>query len=188
MKFTIITPTLQRPSLLATCDSVDVQSYPDWQHIVIVDCETLDLPRIAHPNRLILQCEHPHRNGGNTCRRKALESATGDYVIFLDDDNFLADANVLSSIKESLELAGCPLWAVFPIIRLGGHFFSDPPQNCHIDTLNLVFHRSIAFWPETDAYGTDGIVVDTLKERGIPWVAFPDHRPIGIIPTISFCK
>ena len=117
MTFSIITPTLQRPSLLATCDSVDAQSYPHWQHIVMVDCETFDQPlldKIITPQRMILQCETPHRNGGNSCRKNALSFATGDYIIFLDDDNFLADANVLSSISESLTMVGCPLLGSVP--------------------------------------------------------------------------
>lgn len=187
MKFTIITPTLQRASLVKTCESVDQQTYADWQHIVIADVAELNMPPIAHPNRLILQCPRPHRNGGNTCRHNAWGHATGDYVYYLDDDNFLENPHVLSDLNFILRVSR-PAWAIFPILRLGGRFFSDPPQSCHTDTLNLVLRRDVAQWPDTDAYGSDGVLVESLMERGIPYVAYPHFPTIAVLPKISFCK
>jgi len=35
--FSIITPTIQRESLKECCASVDIQTYPDWEHIVMID-------------------------------------------------------------------------------------------------------------------------------------------------------
>lgn len=189
--FTIITPTLQRTSLVAACGSVDLQTFTDWEHIVQIDCEHQNdqlLEAVYCERRIITQCEAPHRNGGNSCRRLALEKATGEYIYFLDDDNFLADPAVLADMAEALKGAGLPPWGLFPIWRLGGRFYADPPRSCHVDTMNVVLRRDIAYWPETDAYGTDGILVDDLMARGVPYAAFPDFRPIGIIPKISFCK
>ena len=187
MKFSIITPTLQRKSLKETCDSVDRQTYKNWQHVVIADVAELNLPPIAHKNRLILQCPHPHRNGGNSCRHNALDFCDGDYIYYLDDDNFLADPEVLWDIAYVLETSKPP-WAIFPIWRLGSIFFSDPPRSCHTDTLNLVLRKDMALWPETDAYGSDGVLVESLKSRGIMYSAYPNFRPIAVLPKISFCK
>lgn len=189
MRFSIISPTLQRQSLIDTCRSVDSQTFKDWQHIVMVDCEHLRedlLEKIAHPQRLIVKCPVPHRDGGNTCRHNAWELAIGEWCYYLDDDNRLADDNVLVDIDSAL--MPNPAWAVFPITRLGGRFFSDPPRSCHTDTLNLVFRRDIAQWPKTDAYGSDGVMVEGLIGRGIPYTAYPDFRPIAVLPKISFGK
>jgi len=189
--FTLITPTLQRDSLQMCCDMISAQDYTLWQHIVMVDCADLNQPAIdsiAHPRRQIIQCLRPHRDGGNTCRHNAELLATGDYVLYADDDNFIPSIHTLGSIAHSLEQANRPPWAIFPIHRLGHRFFSDPPRNCHIDTMNLVLRRDYAHWPQTDAYGSDCILVDDLMAREVPYAAFPDHPAIGVIPKISFCQ
>jgi len=189
MKFTIITPSLQRQSLRKTCSSIDEQSFQDFEHIVQIDCEDLDagmMFSLAHPNRRFFQCDHPHKNGGNTCRRMALEKAKGNWIYFLDDDNYLADSKVLEDIAFALPQNYA--WALFPINRLGSRFYTDPPRSCHVDTLNVMLRRDIARWPDTDAYGTDGILVDGLMAEGIPYAPFPDFRPIAVLPKISFCK
>lgn len=187
----IITPTLNRDSLVQTCESISSQSFFSWQHIVIVDCEEFNQPlmaKIAHPQRTILRCDHPHRDGGNSCRIEALKYAKGSYCWMVDDDNFVADPDVFRDVANALESAGNPPWSLFPITRLGCLFYTDPPRSCHVDTLNFILRRDIAYWPSTDAYGSDGLVVDDLMARGIPYAAFPDFRPIAVLPKISYCQ
>jgi hypothetical protein len=189
IRFSIITPTIQRQSLIAACESVNSQSYENWEHLIQVDRRELNselMAKIAHPKRTITQCDVEHRDGGNTCRGLAWERAVGQYCYYLDCDNFLADADILADIDSAL--ISNPAWAVFPITRLGGRFFSDPPRSCHTDTLNLVFRHEYAQWPKTDAYGSDGVMVEDLIGRGIPYTAYPDFRPIAVLPKISFCK
>lgn len=196
VNFTIITPTVQRETLRQTCDSLNGQTFTDWQHIIMNDCEFIDdalWKQLENPQRMMIQCQKPHGNGGNTCRHNAYEHATGDYLIYLDDDNTLADDNVLKDIHDALwdtakDSLVLPPWALFPITRLGQRFYCDPPRSCHVDTLNVVLRRDIAQWPDTDAYGSDGILVDSLMAQGIPYVAFPDFRPIAIIPVINGAK
>lgn len=192
VNFSIITPTLQRQSLITCCDSVTNQTHKKWEMLIQVDSDRIDevlFGKISPTRRIWVEsCGVHHNNGGNTCRREALKRATGDYCLFLDDDNMLAHVDALRDIAEALESAGRPPWGLFPIIRLGGLFYADPPRSCHVDTLNFVLRRDIAYWPNTDAYGTDGILVDDLMHRKIPYAAFPNINPIAIIPTISFCK
>lgn len=190
-RFLIITPTIQRYSLLETCESINRQTYTNWIHHVAFDCTMENFDRelankIKHSHRCISICEVNHRNGGNTCRHNVCNYYAADWVIYCDDDNFLSDENILQDIASVLEpLPSTTKWAIFPITRLGGKFYTDPPRSCHIDTLNLVLRREVAQWPDTDAYGSDGILVDALMEREIPYAAFPDFRPIGVIPKIS---
>lgn len=191
MRFSIITPTLLRESLVKTCEMIDAQTYKEWQHIIMIDCEDGNedlLKRTSHPQREFIKCPAPHANGGNSCRHNAWELARGEYIYYNDDDNTLADKNVLRDISKSLESAGNPPWALFPINRLGWRFYSDPPRSCHVDTMNVVLRRDYAQWPDTTAYGSDGVLVDSLMERQIPYAAFPEFREIGIIPKLSFCK
>lgn len=187
--FSVITPTLQRDSLVATCESINSQSFSSWEHIIQLDQETVDeslFCKIDHPKRFVYQCDSPHRNGGNTCRSLALKHALGSWVLFCDDDNFYSDPDVFNDIAAVLPRD--KQFAIFPIDRLGSRFYADPPRSCHTDTMNFVLRRDVAYWPDTDAYGTDGILVDDLMARGIPYAAFPNFRAIGVIPKISFCK
>jgi glycosyltransferase involved in cell wall biosynthesis len=190
--FSIITPTLQRESLVDTYKSIASQTFVRWEMLIQVDDDAIDeyaFARIGPTRKVWVEsCGVRHNDGGNTCRREALKRATGEYVWFVDDDNTVADDRVLEDMAKALEDAGKPPWALFPVTRLGHHFYTDPPRSCHVDTMNFVLRRDIAYWPDTNAYGSDGILVDDVMSRKIPYAAFPNFRPIGIIPKISFCK
>lgn len=181
-RFTVITPTLLRESLMQTCASLDQQSFRDWQHVIAVDVETDSstvLPWTDERRELLL-CGKRYANFGNTPRFLAWEKAKGEYLIHLDDDNVLADRKVLEDIDRALFRAGEPQWALFPILRHGQRFFTDPPRSCHADTLNIVVKREIGRWPNIPDYTADGIWIDGLV-RDHSYVAFPQFRPIGIM-------
>jgi glycosyltransferase involved in cell wall biosynthesis len=190
--YSIITPSLLRQSLLQTCDSVTKQTYGKWEHFVICDVEQLDqelLKQIEHPQRTIIQCPHPHRDGGNTCRRSAWPLTSGQWCYYLDDDNFLADEQVLADIHAALSpLPEIVQMGLFPILRLGHLFYCNPPRSCFVDTLNFCLRREIGQWPDTNCYGSDGYLIDGLMAAQVKYAAFPDHRPIAILPKISYGK
>lgn len=189
--FTIITPSLQRESLATTCATVDCQSFADWQHIIMIDCEEYDwdlLDGIRDPRRGVAKCEQPHKNGGNTCRHNAWTLAKGDYVLYLDDDNYLADTDALQWIHDALQSENLPQVAFFPIMRLGSRFFpAGTPRNCHVDTSNLVVAREIGQWPDNDAYCSDGLFIEDLVSEH-PYSMFGHISPIVILPKISYGK
>lgn len=188
MNFTIITPTIQRVSLLACCESVNAQTYPHWRHVVMVDRDIPDvnlLESIAHEQRLILHCDTEHRNYGNTCRHNAWEHATKDsYLIGLDDDNLLLDSTTLGEIAYWLKMGDYPAWAIFPIFRHGQIFFNDPPGLCRTDTLNVVVRWEVGRWPDMPDYTADGHWVEALKANH-RYAAFPNARPIGLMEKSS---
>jgi len=190
--FSIITPSLQRQSLIDTCVSIDRQSCAEWEHIIMVDQEEFDhvlLDLIAHPRRKIFKCSAPHRDGGNTCRHNAWPMALGSWTYYVDDDNFISDERVFADIYEVLSpLPETVKLALFPINRLGARFFSDPPKMCHTDTLNMVIRTEVSRWPMTTAYGSDGLKAEELMAQKVSYIGFPDFRPIAILPKISFGK
>jgi glycosyltransferase involved in cell wall biosynthesis len=183
-KFSIITPTLMRNSLFACCSSIELQTCADWEHIVQIDEPNSSVDHgmifeLAHPKRKFSCCEVRHNNFGNTCRHLAWERCTGDWVIHLDDDNFLHDPNVLKRIDSYLD-GMKEKWAIFPIMRHGQRFFSDPPGTCYVDTANMVIRREIAQWPNRDEYTLDGIFCEQLKEK-YPYASFPEVEPIVVM-------
>jgi len=175
MKFTIITPTLQRESLIRTCQSVDAQTFQDWEHIIMVDCPTMNdelLNPLIHLNRTFIHCKEPHKNFGNTCRYNAWDYANGEYILYLDDDNFLMDDKILEDIAPLLKGS----WTLFPILRYGAHFYNDPPRLCQTDSANFIVKKEFGRWMNIPDYEADGLLVEALKQY--PYQAFPNFRPI----------
>lgn len=96
MKFSIITPTYRRADkLVRAIRSVQAQTYPDWEMIIINDspadtsyaefASSINDPRIRY-------MANDRNMGVNFSRNRALDavSATSDWVVFLDDDDYLA--------------------------------------------------------------------------------------------------
>ena len=165
MMFSIITPTLERPSLMQCRESVTSQTFPSWEHIVEVDSP-------------------PTGDYGNHARHVAWERAKGAYVIYLDDDNTLAHPDALMHIACALAEANMPKVAIFPMLRHGRRFFNDPPGTCRSDTGNFVLSREIAQWPDGPEYTMDGIFIERLvRENG--YTAFPNVPPIIDMPHSS---
>ncbi len=186
--FTIVTPTVMRPSLAQACSSIDEQSFLSWQHLVMIDSTDIDdelMFSLAHPKRQFIQCDKPHRNTGNTCRHNAWDHASGTWHIFLDDDNFLNGPRVLEEIAEVLRGQERAIqWALFPIQRHGSRFYFDPPEPCYFDTGNAVVHNDFAQWPDIPDYASDAVWLQQFKS--LPYLAFPNFQPIMVMPGTSF--
>lgn len=180
MKFSIITPSLNRESLKRCIDSVDSQSYDSWQHLIAYDGVPVNEQTASLDSRRCCYGFNKTRKWGNRQRFAAWKQASGDYCIFLDDDNALAHPDALKDIAERLESAGNPAWALFPILRHGSVFLHDPPGMCMTDTLNMVIKRELAQWPDTEAREADGMLADRLKSEH-PYVTFKDCPPIGVM-------
>lgn len=173
-KFTVITPTILRPTLVDTCRSIDQQSYARWQHIVVVDIprnEVLDhqqvlIESLRHPNRSIAYCETRHGNFGNKCRNEAFRHVSGDYLLYLDDDDVY-----LGEAFEQLNAAiSDEFWGVFPIERFGQLFLNLPPQMCQTSGIQF-FCKPVYPWPDVDDYCADGSQIDFLR----------DHHPYLVV-------
>jgi O-antigen biosynthesis protein len=179
MRYTIITPTILRSSLLIACESVNNQTCKDWEHIVIVDCDMSSdiIEKIAHPQRRLLRCNEAHRDWGHTCVHNVWIEAKGDYVYRLDDDNYLADKNVL----EDLKIVTLP-WAIFPILRLGKRFFYDPPGIKKTDSGSFLVRRDVARFPGLSRYDADGVFVEELEKK-YPYQSLGDMRPLMVMPS-----
>lgn len=184
MKFTIITPSLQRESLARCCESIDNQTHIDWQHVIALDCAREDMNQelmiqISHPNRKMLCCGQKFGNYGNHARWMAWEKAEGSLLWYVDDDNFLADPNILADMAELLKDAQED-WFLFPIHRHGRSFFHDPPGPCYVDTMNMVVRKEFGRWPDIVAREADGEFCNGLKAYH-PYKAFSEFRPIGVM-------
>ncbi len=187
--FSIITPTLERSSLVQCCESVNVQMFEKWEHIVVADVDQehysiWDQWEIRDQRRLCLRSPRVTHQWGNFQRHLAWEWATGEYLLYLDDDNVMAHPTALQEIHEALVSDGLPDWALFPIHRHGSKFLLLPPGLCMTDTANIVVKREIGRWPNIEAREADGHMVEQLKAN-FAYSAFPNLTPIVVMERSS---
>lgn len=167
-RFTVITPTILRPSLIASCRSIETQSYSRWQHLVAIDVplagatpEQLSLiDQIKHRRRQIYYCAVPHRNYGNTCKAEMFRHVRGDYVLYLDDDDvYLGEVFQILNREISDEI-----WGVFPIERFGELFLNLPPR-INLTSGTQFFCKPLYPFPNNNTYAADGELIEVLRNK-----------------------
>jgi hypothetical protein len=96
----VVLPTRDRPKQLRRAvESVRRQAYRNWELVVVNDGETADIP--SEPDERIMVVD----NGGEgvaAARNLGLDSATGELVTYLDDDNVM-DALWLKALVLTLD-------------------------------------------------------------------------------------
>ena len=138
MKFTIITATIGRASLARACKSIEDQTHHDWQHIVMVDGPAKDpLPDLAHHQREFHHFIQPHKDGGSFVRHEAFPYVLGDYVLYLDDDDYYLP-QALKTLDQEIkgEMVG-----VFPISFCGMKGFCRIPPGEGNTSICQYYHK-----------------------------------------------
>lgn len=105
-KISIIIPTHNRVKQLAECiDSIFKQSYGNFEIIVVDDCSTDDTKKSFEKyNDTRLKYYFNEKNlGMGLNRQKAFNLAKGDYVLFIDDDDYFIDDNYFNDVIEIFE-------------------------------------------------------------------------------------
>lgn len=100
-RFSIIIPTYNSADVVTRAiESVKKQSFTDYEIIVIDDCSKDNTKEVLskYTNINYVRNEENLKAGGS--RNKGLELAKGEYIIFLDADDYLADENTLQKINE----------------------------------------------------------------------------------------
>ena len=148
MKFSIITPTYARPRELVRCiESVRAQTYRKYEHLICSDGHSAsDAQCVKAYKDKRIKYSHVERDGncyyGSMQRNKLMQEATGDYLIFLDDDNSILPY-YLQCAKDSIGGYGIMIFRIWHstasiiprenTIKLGA-----------IDSLNFVVRKDIA--------------------------------------------
>lgn len=98
--FSIITPTIGRPTLARALLSAARQLGPYDEHIVIGDGPQPEAQAMAGEYRHTRYLQTPQTGGfGNAQRDAGIMQATGDYLLFLDDDDVLVDG-ILPAVRK----------------------------------------------------------------------------------------
>lgn len=168
MRYSIITPTLVRSTLRRLCISIDAQTNGDWEHLVGIDTWiSKDKQKIldslgADPRRRVFQFTDKHDNDfGNHCRRAMFDKARGEYILYIDDDDFYADVNVFKTLETVTET-----WSIHPVLALGKICHAVPPRIHHTGSAMFMYRRDTGIkFPDNADYSADGQVVEELREK-----------------------
>ena len=186
MRYTIITPSLARPSLVKLCVSIDNQSNKYWEHIVALDAmpateaQAAAIRAVMHPQRRILVRPGYEGHGGNHHRHALHELAQGDYILYWDDDNYVIDDLVL----EALEVVTKP-WAIYPLLfQCKDYYLQFPLRVGGCDGNQIMVRRDSVPYPDLPGYDTDGVYIKQLE------ASYPDYdiinaRPLVVYPRAS---
>ena len=102
MHISIICPVYNKEPYIRQCiDSVWHQSFLDWELILVDDESPDNCPRIcdeyaAQDSRI--KVIHQKNKGHSEARNVGIRAARGDFIMFLDADDFFPDSEVLSEM------------------------------------------------------------------------------------------
>lgn len=113
----IVTPTFNSSSFIReTLDSLIVQTHKDWECIMVDDGstdETIEILDYYKNNDIrfsyYLRPDNKQK-GPASCRNLGLEKAKGNYVVFLDSDDLLADFCLEQRLKFAEEFPDFDFW------------------------------------------------------------------------------
>lgn len=140
--FSVVMPVYNVEKYLKQAvNSVLIQSYGDFELLLIDDCSPDESPRLCDElaeQDPRIQVIHLEKNGGvSNARNKGMDLASGKYLFFMDSDDFI-DEDLFESAHKSLEVNPAPivffgmteehynaqgnLTESFPVTLPGGYF------------------------------------------------------------------
>lgn len=159
MRFTIIIPIYNAAMYLAQClDSVRVQSFRDFEVIMVDDGSVDESANIcrhycADDNRFRL-VSHERNKGASAARNTGIDCASGEYLLFLDNDDWWDSGVALENVNRALVIWDNPDILCYPL----GEFY-DGDAKPHMATWNLDGN----FAPEAGYR----MLVQTLLKQGL---------------------
>ena len=156
MKFSIIIPVYNVEGYLIEClDSVLNQTFEDWEAICVNDGSTDNsaaiLEEYGHKDGRIKIVNQP--NGGlSAARNTGLKAAAGDYVLFLDSDDWLE--------YDALEIVSKSLTNEDMLCFSGRRFFEKEGR----------YHEADQLKPQEYSIGMDYYIENALSVRDFAFV------------------
>ena len=101
MRFSIIIPAYNSAGhIRKALDSIKAQTYTDYELIVVCDSCTDNTEEIAKEYGARTEAVSYHADG--LTRNRGMELATGDYILFMDDDDWWLHEYVLQQLADKI--------------------------------------------------------------------------------------
>lgn len=98
IKFSVVIPTYNREKFIVkTLDSIFRQTYAHYEIIVVDNCSTDDTEKVLQPfieTGKIRFIKHDRNYERSRSRNTGMENATGEFLTFLDSDDFMYPDNL----------------------------------------------------------------------------------------------
>lgn len=97
------------PYIIECLESVYNQSYPKTEVILVNDCSTDESMQIVYKFLLSKQIKgtkiihHPHNRGLSESRNTGINHATGDYIYFIDSDDYITSDCIESFVSLAIK-------------------------------------------------------------------------------------
>jgi len=183
-RVTVVTPTWKRePKIIRRAvDCMTLQTFTEWEQLVCSngpeEMEARNAVESARDVRVRYRCldkEQAEGDFGNSARKKMIEEARGEYVMFLDDDNvilptYLAQMAHVLDEDEEIGFVVCRVMHFGPLnekelgkppIVLEG----EPVKLYHIDPLQVMVRTELmqkVGWDTAKGYLSDGVTLEKL--------------------------
>ena len=132
MRFSIIIPVYKTEAYIRPCmESVLKQTYTDFEVILVDDGSPDACPAICddfHKQDVRVNVIHQENSGPGVARNAGIEAAQGEYLLFLDSDDYWIKDSVLDLISSQLD--SCEL-AVFDMQKLTNGVLGPPAFDCY---------------------------------------------------------
>ncbi len=147
MKLSIIIPVYRAEATLGRClKSVMEQTFADYEVILVDDGSPDGCPRLcdewsARDRRISVI--HQSNGGLSAARNAGIDRAKGEYITFIDSDDFIA-RDTLDSVMSRMgdnDLVEYPLWC----------FYGAPHQHL-LSFTNAEYTNTGDYWLSTEAY------------------------------------
>lgn len=190
MKLSIIVPIYNVAPYLRKCvDSLLVQDITDYEIILVDDGSTDDSGAIAdeilntHSQSPIANCQikvvHQLNGGLSAARNAGIAAATGDYIIFVDSDDYL-QPNVLGALMEQVARDNLDVLRFrYQNVRESGEVFAPYKDMTNYNDYSATSIDGLTFLNErmgTQCYAVQFLVCReiVLQEQFTPGIYFED--------------
>ncbi len=129
-KISVITPTLNADKYLdLAIQSVLAQNYSSFEHIIIDGGSTDDTLNILKNYDHLIVFEDPNDEGQASAMNKGFEMATGEFIVYLNADDFFFE-NVFERVANAvLKGANFVVGKIHVQFTDGSHWFNNPGSN-----------------------------------------------------------
>lgn len=131
MRFSIIVPVYKVEQYLNQCvQSVLAQSFTDYELILVDDGSPDSCPELCddyearYNNVRVL---HKLNGGLSSARNAGMRVAKGDYIVFIDSDDWWDDCNALAGINQTIESSNADI----VVFRMKKYFQKENRYLCH---------------------------------------------------------
>jgi hypothetical protein len=168
--------------------SVRLQSYSNWEIVVVVDKNATDNGRLTEIAKADARVHIVRGNGGapGAARNVGIDLARGEYITFLDHDDWFMPTKIARQVSAMIEhgaiFSHTSYLVVYPsrnlgpaVIRSGelsGMLFPEIMSKCPIATPTVMIHRAIA------AAGFRFSDSAQLAEDTILWTEIASNHPV----------